>query len=130
MQDIPYARFLQIGAELKGHELTMVLPFRDEIVGNPRLPAIHGGVIGAFLEVTATVQLVWEVADIKLPKPIDMNIAFLRSGRPQPTYARATITKQGRRIVQVSADAWQEERNKPIATWQGHFLTKSEIATV
>ena len=47
---IPYARFLGISASAEGGVLTARLASSDKIIGNPALPAIHGGVVGAFLE--------------------------------------------------------------------------------
>ena len=51
-----------------------------------------------------------------------MTIEYLRSGRPQETFATAHIVKVGRRIANVRVDAWQGERDKPIAALRGHFL--------
>ena len=56
---VPYIRFLGIEFERRGDELTAVLPFRDTLIGNPMLPAIHGGVTASFLEVTAIIELSW-----------------------------------------------------------------------
>ena len=119
---IPYARFLGIGVDRKGTEVTLVLPFSQHLIGNPILPALHGGVIGAMLETTAIVQVLFEIGGEALPKPVDINIDYLRSGRPVETYARAVITKRGRRVVNVHAEAWQDEHTRPIATLRGHFL--------
>ncbi|HEX5264897.1 MAG TPA: PaaI family thioesterase, partial [Phenylobacterium sp.] len=57
LQRVPYVRFLGMRAELAGDEMTAVLPFAPHLVGNTFLPALHGGVIGAFLEATALAQL-------------------------------------------------------------------------
>lgn len=125
--DIPYAAFLGIQMDLKGSEITTVLPYQRKLIGNPLLPALHGGVISALLELTAMAELMWALGPSALPKPVDVNIAYLRSGRPQDTYARAFVVKQGRRVAHVSAEAWQSERAKPIATLQGHFLLKAPV---
>ena len=45
----PYAAVLGVGAD-DGETATVRLPYRDALVGNPMLPALHGGVIGAFVE--------------------------------------------------------------------------------
>ena len=119
---IPYATFLGVRAELKGDELTLVLPFSDHLVGNPLLPALHGGVVGALMELTALTQLAIASRSDKFPKTIDIGVDFLRSGRPTDTYARARVIKIGRRIANVQAEAWQNERNQPIAAMHGHFL--------
>lgn len=128
VQNIPYARYLGITAEQKGNEITTVLKFDPKLVGNPVLPALHGGVIGAFLEMTAIIQLAFETGTAALPKPIGLTIDYLRSGRPLDTYARAHITKQGRRVATVHAEAWQDDRSRPIAAAHGHFLVKTEEA--
>ena len=49
---------------------------------------------------------------------------YLRSGKPVDSYARAVITKHGRRVCNVRAEAWQDEHTRPIAALHGHFLIK------
>jgi uncharacterized protein (TIGR00369 family) len=122
IDQIPYARFLGIEVDRKGSELTTILPFKDSLVGNETLPAIHGGVIGAFLEITSVVQLLLDTSCERFPKTIDISIDYLRSGRAVPTYGRALVTRQGRRVANVRAEIWQEERMKPIAAAHGHYL--------
>jgi uncharacterized protein (TIGR00369 family) len=123
---IPYAQFLGLDLELaEDDELRGVLRYSDALIGDPGLPALHGGTIGALLENTALLQLAWEVDLIALPKTISFTIAYLRSGKPRDVYARATLTRQGRRVANVQVEAWQEERPRPIATAAGQFLIQS-----
>lgn len=122
---IPYARFLNISIDQKGDEITTVMSFEHKLIGNPILPALHGGAIGAFLEMTAIIQLAFETGIAAVPKPIGLTIDYLRSGKPLDTYGRAHITKQGRRVATVHAEAWQEDRARPIAAAHGHFLLKA-----
>ena len=124
IDSIPYCRFLGIEVDRKGSELTMILRFDRKLIGNPVLPALHGGVIGAFLETTAIAQLILETEAADLPKPVDISIDYMRSGKPVDTYARAIITKHGRRVCNVRAEAWQDEHSRPIAALHGHFLIK------
>ncbi len=119
---VPYAAFLNVRAELRGDELTLVLPFTEHLIGNPLLPALHGGVVGALMELTALTQLAVAAKSEKFPKTIDIGIDYLRSGRPVDTFARARVIKIGRRIANVQAEAWQSAREKPIAAMHGHFL--------
>ena len=126
----PYARFLGLRAEMAGDEMTAILPFADHLIGNPMLPAIHGGVLGAFMEMTAVAQLSISQNLARQPKPVDINVEFLRSGRPRDTYARAVVKRSGRRIANVHVEAWQGERASPIAALHGHFLiTPQDAAT-
>jgi uncharacterized protein (TIGR00369 family) len=123
---VPYGRFLGISIvpEPDGRFLTR-LAFDEKIIGNTVLPAIHGGVIGAFLETTAMFQVLVDAESEHLPKPITLTVAYLRSAGPRETFARAVITKQGRRVVSVRVEAWQEDPTKPVATAQGQFLVPS-----
>lgn len=129
---VPYARFLGMSFELKGDELTAVLPFKQELIGNPMLPALHGGVVAAMMELTAVAQIFLAQnaqgapGAQRVPKTIDVSIDYLRSGRPVDTYARAHLTKLGRRIANVRVEAWQYDRADPIATLHGHFLVQGE----
>lgn len=119
---IPFARFLNLKLELAGNELTTHMPFSPHLIGNPMLPALHGGVIGAFLEMTSVAQLaVFETFD-HIPKPVDVSVQYLRTGKPIDTFARARINRMGRTVANVEAWAWQEMREQPIATLQAHFL--------
>ena len=119
---IPYARFLGVEVERGDGMLECVLPFRDEIVGNATLPAIHGGVLGAFLELTALLGLIDESGSTRVPKPINFSVDYLRSAGPRTTRARANIFKLGRRIANVHVVAWQDEVTRPVASGNGKFL--------
>ena len=122
LQRVPYVRFLGMRAELSGDEMTAILPAAPHLVGNTFLQALHGGVIGAFLEMTALAQLSVTQGSTKVHKTIDVTIEYLRPGRPLTTYARADLRKVGRRVANVHVEAWQEARDQPIAFLRGHFL--------
>jgi uncharacterized protein (TIGR00369 family) len=119
---IPYARFLGVGLERVGGTLELVLPFREEIVGNASLPAVHGGVLGAFLELTALLRLIDESGTDRVPKPITFSVDFLRSAGPTTTRARAEIFRLGRRVANVHVVAWQDQHSRPVAAGNGKFL--------
>lgn len=126
LQRAPYIRFLGMRVELAGDEMTAILPFAQHLIGNPTLPALHGGVLGAFMELTAVAQLALVHPTLRIPKTIDINIEYLRSGRAQETYARAVVRKLGRRVANVQVEAWQDSRAKPVAGLTGHFLLRQD----
>ncbi|MGB0908292.1 MAG: PaaI family thioesterase [Maricaulaceae bacterium] len=123
---IPYAKVLGMKPLFMGEEFTLCLPYAETLVGNPTLPALHGGVIGGFMELAAITQLLLSMkpeTGMPLPKPIGINIDYLRRGRPQDTFARAVVFKQGSRVANVRVQAWQDSYDNPIAALHGHFLT-------
>lgn len=119
---IPYARFLGLTSTAAGDELTVTMPFVDRLIGNPLLPALHGGSTAALLELTAVAQVARLYPRLRLPRPINVTVAYLRSGKPLDVRARARISKAGRRVAHVEARAWQENEDQPIATLAAHFL--------
>ena len=119
---LPYARFLGLKTEADGDVLTVTMPFADQLIGNPLLPALHGGSTAALLELTAVAQVALLYPRLRLPRPINVTVAYLRSGRPVDVHARARISKAGRRVAHVLAEAWQDDERQPIATLTAHFL--------
>ncbi|MDP6343284.1 MAG: PaaI family thioesterase [Alphaproteobacteria bacterium] len=122
IETVPYFKWLGLEVELREDELVTILPFQDMLVGNPLLPALHGGVTGAFLESAAMISLIGAMETVKLPKIINITIEYLRSARPLDSFATAVVTKQGRRVANVRATAWQDDRDAPIAIANAHFL--------
>lgn len=136
---VPYIGFLGIEFDRRGDELTGLLNFNDTQIGNTFLPAIHGGVTAAFLEVTSIITLSWSYLwpDIEsgaidaemmaqgelpdLPRTIGFTADYLRSGLPRDAYARATVSRVGRRYATVRVEAWQDNRDRLIAQAVGHF---------
>jgi acyl-coenzyme A thioesterase PaaI-like protein len=126
LDTLPYARFLGLRTEQEGDVLTVTMPFADHLIGNPMLPALHGGSTAAMLELTAVAQvaLVWpqsKEGSLRLPRPITVTTAYLRSGRPRDVHARARISRAGRRVAHVLAEAWQDDPAQPIASLTAHF---------
>ncbi|ARE39049.1 Thioesterase family protein [Rhodovulum sp. P5] len=140
VEGVPYTRFLGISFERRGDELTAILAYDEALIGNPFLPALHGGATAAFLEVTAIIGLSWAMlwddlesgaldprsltADTlpRLPKTIDFTVDYLRPGMPRDAYARARVNRSGRRYASVHVEAWQDNRARLFAQATGHFL--------
>ncbi len=137
VEGVPYIAFLGVQFDRRGDELTALLPFRDALIGNPVLPALHGGATAAFLEIAAIVELAWTSlwegmeagridpaapGPLVLPKTIDFTVDYLRTGLPRDAYARARVNRSGRRYASVHVEAWQDNRARPFAQATGHFL--------
>ncbi|HYW02752.1 MAG TPA: PaaI family thioesterase [Gammaproteobacteria bacterium] len=122
MSAVPYAALLGMRMRREDGRLLFHLPFNDRNIGNVMLPALHGGVIGGFMEHAAICQLIAERESVQMPKTIDFSIDYLRSGRAADTHAVCRVTKQGKRVAHVGVDAWQASPDKPIAVARAHFL--------
>ena len=129
----PYARLLGVTAErdAAGGPI-LVMPFAETVVGRPDY--LHGGAIGGLLELAAHAAVVEALAADAAAGAIaadaavgaiaadaavgliGMTVDYRRGGGDRPTSAHATVTRLGRRVANVDAVAWQEERDRPIAS--------------
>jgi uncharacterized protein (TIGR00369 family) len=123
----PYAELLGLSTR-RGEDgsLLWVMPFREEVVGRPGF--LHGGAIAGLLEFAAlgTLYEALEGEEGVSARPINVSVDFMRGGTDAETYAAARITRLGRRIANVEAHAWQEDRTKPIAAARMNLLLRRD----
>ena len=119
---IPYSSFIGAQARVEHDEVLYWLDRRPSNIGNPSLPAIHGGVIGGFLELSAAIEILYTLDVNLVPKVVDFSLDYLRPGRYKTIYANCTVLRQGNKLVNVTATAWQDDIDTPIATARCHFL--------
>lgn len=118
----PYVQTLNMRCDIRGDEMTGIMRFDPRLIGNSAKNVLHGGAIGSFLEITAMAQ-VFLLGDLDTPpRPINLTIDYLRAGQAEDMYARAIVTKMGRRIANVQCAAWQSDREKPIASLRANFM--------
>ena len=114
----PYARSL--GIALHGwEERTPVLhvAFDETVEGRPQ--HYHGGATGGLLETAGYAALRAALADEDreaVLKPINITVQYLAAGKNRTSYAKGRITKLGRRSANITVEAWQDDRTRPIAT--------------
>ena len=119
---VPYTRWLGIELEVSEVGVLGVLRYRPHLVGNPRLPALHGGTVAALLESIAVFQVLWQADQVVLPKTINTTVQYLRPARTSDTFARAVVTKLGRRVAAVRMEAWQQDEQRPVASAIANLL--------
>lgn len=116
----PYARALGIRfvpGETGETAPVLVIDFGQQVEGRPGF--LHGGAIGGLLETAGYAVVAQALAERDHPprlKPINVTVQFLSAGKPKPTYAVGRVVKLGRRVANVVVEAWQDERDRPIAS--------------
>lgn len=122
----PYARSLgMFVAHAGGPAPVIAMPFDLRLQGRPGF--LHGGAISGLLEMAAIAvihqALIARDGDAPI-RQVNVTIDFMRGGLPQISYAAGHIERLGRSMANVSARAWQDDPEKPIATAQMHYLVK------
>lgn len=98
---VPYIQFLGIRFDRRGDELTAILPYDDMLIGNPMIPALHGGATAAFLEVAAIIELSWAMTWEEMERrPTAVSASGLQPGNAKredakPGDAKPDNTKPG-----------------------------------
>jgi acyl-coenzyme A thioesterase PaaI-like protein len=118
LSDIPYARVLGIVTDESNNDALCRMMYAEAIGG---LAGLHGGALGALLEVAAALELRRAPDARRDFRLLSLSLDYLRAGRPENTFARAYIVRQGRRVANVRAEAWQGDRSLLIATAQAVF---------
>lgn len=122
INEVPYAKTIGIQCFSAGDEVTFHLPARESNIGNPTLPAIHGGVLGGFIEHSAILYVLLFMEKPKFPKIIDLSIDYLSAGHYRDSYAECKILRMGRRLANVAVTVWQTKKTEPICTARAHLL--------
>ncbi len=121
---IPFNRFLGItlGAVRKGFA-RLELPFRDEFVGDPMRPALHGGLISTLADTAGGVAVWTHTDDLECRvATIDLRIDYLRPGRLERLIAEGTVVRAGNRVGVVDIRLFHASgEGETIATGKGVF---------
>ena len=88
-------------------------------------------VIGGVLEMAGFAALGAELErqglDLRI-KPINISTEYLRGGLPERLYARGEVVRAGRRVANVRIEAWQSDRDRPVAScWMNFQLSPKKV---
>lgn len=123
----PYAQALDmLIAGVEGDLPIIEMPFGDRVQGRPGF--LHGGAISGLLEMAAISAIhsaLRQRGSSAKFKQVNVTIDFMRGGTMQPTFAVGIITRLGRTMANVEAQAWQDDRSKLIAMAHMHYLIGS-----
>lgn len=99
----PFNAFLGIEVgRLEPGFARLELPFRPELIGNPEIPALHGGTISTLIDVTGGAASMTRIdMNTAMVSTIDLRVDYLRPGRSHRLIAESTVTRMGNRVASV-----------------------------
>lgn len=87
----------------RAHDITIIeatrdsaetmIPFDESLLGNPEIPAIHGGVISALADLTGAVPMVAAV-DTYTPT-VDLRVDYLTHAGKAPLRGESSVRRRG-----------------------------------
>ncbi len=125
---IPFNKFLGVTASsLSRGRVEIEIPFRDELVGDPMKPALHGGVMSMLADVAGGMAIWSTLEDMNHRlSTIDLRVDYLRPGKLEALVAEGIIVRVGRSVG--VADVRLFQRSAPtdtVATGKGVYAIKS-----
>lgn len=97
---IPFNRHLGVRVPIVERGFVrMEVPFRDEFVGDPLRPALHGGILSTVAD-TAGGAAVWASLEDSRARvsTIDLRIDYLRPGKLDTIVCEARLVRLGNRV--------------------------------
>jgi uncharacterized protein (TIGR00369 family) len=124
---IPFNKFLGLRATaMERGRVTLEIPWREELVGDPMKPALHGGVISMLAD-TAGGMAVWSAVDSAAARvsTIDLRVDYLRPGRLEALRAEGHVVRVGRTVGVADVRLYHPAApDETIATGKGVYAIK------
>ncbi|MCG6964445.1 MAG: hotdog fold thioesterase [Acidobacteria bacterium] len=120
---IPFSRFLGMRvAHIEGGLAVVEIPFRPELIGNPLLPSLHGGVVSSLLDTCGGVAVWSQIGRSDRISTVDLRVDYLRPGQPELLIGRGRVLRLGNRVGVAELTAYHPgAEDEPIAVGTGVY---------
>ncbi len=109
-QEIPFNRHLGLKVERAENGFArLILPYKPEFTGDPRRPALHGGILSTLIDTCGGVA-VWTCCELEdRIATIDMRVDYLRPAPQADLLAEARVRLMGNRVGNVQTLVFTKE---------------------
>ena len=120
----PHAAYLGIRVVETGPAFGVcAVPFREELIGDPRRRVVFGGAITTLIDHVSGLAVACAVEELTAIATIDLRVDYLRAADPdRELYARADCHRLTRNVAFVRAVAWERSAGDPFASALGTFM--------
>jgi uncharacterized protein (TIGR00369 family) len=121
LEEVPYNRALGIrGQPVEQGRALLWLPIRPEFIGDPRRPALHGGVISALIDTTGALAA-WSTLSLhESISTVDLRVDYLEpAGIDAELRAEAELLRKGNRVCVVRI--WVTQAGRLVADGKGVY---------
>jgi uncharacterized protein (TIGR00369 family) len=123
---IPYSQALDMQMHEVGDGVAVIsMPYAKALVGDPKTGVIHGGAVSALMDTCGGAAVMCHPEALAGTATIDLRIDYMRAATPgQRITARAECYHVTRSVAFVRAEAWDEDRARPVAAATGAFTVE------
>lgn len=114
---LPFARSLGIiiTTDASDGRLSTRLPYAASVVGNPKVPALHGGALASLMQISATAELIRATGAAKPPRMFSITAEYLRSAALEDTIGTAVVVSRSRRFANLRVELRQPSSERVVA---------------
>ena len=105
---------------------TLLLPWKEELVGNPETGVLHGGAVTSMLDAACGAAVFLKLGQPAPIATLDLRIDYLKTGAAKrDVVCRAECYKVTRHVAFVRGVAFHDE-DDPIASAAGTFMIQGK----
>ena len=121
---VPHAQHLGIRVVETGPGFAVcVLPYRDELIGDPARRVVFGGAITTLIDHASGLAVACALEELTAIATIDLRVDYLRAAAPgQDLYTRSECYRVTRNVAFVRAVAYERTPEDSFASCLGTFM--------
>ncbi len=121
---VPHAHVLGIRVVEIGPGVAIcVLPYRDEIIGDPARRVVFGGAITTLIDHASGLAVACALEELTAIATIDLRVDYLRAATPDfDLFTRSECYRVTRNVAFVRATAYERTADDPFASCLGTFM--------
>ena len=128
-EQIPFNRLLGLRVDALEHGRCLLrVPWRDELVGDPFRPSVHGGVTSALADTAGGMACFTHLSSYEdRLSTVDLRIDYLRPGAGDDLLCEATVVRMGKRVAVANMEVFlgalpvEGETRRPLAVGRGVY---------
>jgi uncharacterized protein (TIGR00369 family) len=123
IEAIPFSQALGLTLdEISYGRAVISMPYNEALVGDPTSRVMHGGAVSALMDSCGGAAVVCHPESGGATATIDLRIDYMRGATPgQSITAEAICYHVTRSVAFVRATAFDDDRNRPVASATGAF---------
>ena len=105
---------------------SLMLDWRDDLVGNPASGVLHGGVITSLIDSCSALAVMARLPDPEAIATLDLRIDYLRAAVPgQPIFCTAECYRLASQVAFTRAVCFHDTIDQPVAHGVATFMRES-----
>ena len=123
MKAVPFNGVLGIRLdEVSDGFCRMSVPFKEELIGDPFRPALHGGVLSAVIDTCGGAAIWTRIEKGDALSTVDLRVDYLRPGQPREFVVEGRVLRLGNRVGVAEMIAYHPgHEDEPIASGKGVY---------